>query len=956
MFPEPKKEKQIFPKLEKPYKEAVKEAVSRLCGDEERLDVNIQRELDFWLLTFGIESLARRCPEHIANIVIESNELIRKLDWDISTNPEIRAQAVVAIPSSIVSTFSSKNIVGCLFGLELDASHERVTRKEIKNAVEACGMGFELLGVFYKRHLEHSSVDLFYFELGCQEGEVKYPMDLSLFEKTFLKKIETRISVVVPTLSIQTNREEIIKNLLVLGREICFIEDIPQVMILYDHHTHQDIMFTIALARVKKRGDLSVLDLLRVNKENENVIQDQTRPLRNLSKEHTVEGNIFQIQVKNLSRFQKKNSSIDYNLARKHVAQCLEVGLGKIRDYNGGLFSIRDENFEKLKKILPKASDSCLRNFFYSMQPLEQQLVLPKEVLALFFKLFQRFFIEDQLQWLIETSDVKLLIALKYEAKKKLSGDEESLLKSKISYETLVSSQWFYGDFSFQGFILSFDTINHLQRYEKELRERFAQIFSCKAPQPKVLRIAVNNKFDRFDFDPRMGGTSEMIMINSLLFEGLTRLNNKGKVTLACAESYQLASDEKTYTFQLRKELYWSNGDPLTAIDFEYAWKKLLAPDSKTIFDYRLRVILNAQPAKEGKVFLDAVGVKALNSTQLEVRLNHPVPYFLELLTHPLFSPIYPDLDAKNPDWSHRNSTHFICNGPFRPKSFHPLHGFKLEKSPYHWNKENVALDEISVVSIHSQRALELFKNQQLDWLGASFGISKQKLIEHSDGISYLPTPTVFWCCFNLKAFPLSNKKIRQAFFYAVDRQQIIEGISGKVEPAYSPLPKKNSSFAPTKYLEIENKEKAQQFFAEGLRELGISKKEFPFITINLFDTELFYQVGYRFKKQIEEVLGIRCSLLKFDFNELLHKMDVGNHEISTLSWIGWVNDPMHALEFFRSNATRRVGWENAQYQSLIKRAWTVKNQQKKSELLSQAEQLLIDDYVILSLFYGQDM
>ncbi len=959
MFIEPKGEKRFPPfVLANTYKEAVIEEISHLCAKPaEELDTPLQRAFDFWCLTFGTEFLTRRYPGYIAKIVIESNELIQKLDWDISTNPDSRASAVKAIPFTIISTFSSKNSIGCVFGLQLETDCERMTRKEIKDAIEACGMGFELLDAFYKHHLDKSSADLFYFEIGCQEDEVECPTDLSLFEKTFLQKIETRIQVVVPTLFMQRNREEIVKNLLVLGREICFIEDIPQVMILYDHHTHQDIMFTIVLARVKKRGDLPVLDLLKVNKEDEHAIQEQTCSLRNLSKEHTIEGNIFQIQLKNLSRFQKKNSSIDYNLARKHIVQCLQLSLGEIRDYNGGLFSERDKKLEELKKGFPKLAASCLKSFFYSMQPLEQQIALPIELLALFFNLFQRFFANDRLQILTKTCNVKLIIALKCKTRKQNFGEKEILLKSEISYETVAHSQWFHGDFSFQGFILSFDTLDHLQKYEKELRRKVAQIFSPKSLQEKILRIGVDSKLNRFDFDPRTGGTSEAVMINKLLFEGLTRIDKKEKVVLACAKSYERSLDKKVYTFQLR-ELCWSNGAPLTADHFEYAWKKLLSPESKTIFDYLLHSILNAKQAKEAKVSLDAMAVKALNSTKLEIRLNHPVPYFLELLAHPIFSPVYPELDRKHPQWSCERSDRLICNGPFRPRTPRPFYRLELEKNPYYWDQEQVRLERILVSNVYPQQALELFKNQQLDWLDASFVTSKQKFMEYSDKIRYLPTSRVFWCCFNIRAFPLSNKKIRQAFFYAVDRQKIIEEMSGNNEPAYSPLPKKLSSFSSTKYVEIENKQKAKQLFVEGLKELGLSRKAFPSITISLCDIEIFCQVGRRFKKQIEEVLGVQCVLLKSDFNETIHKMHTGNYEMSVVRWTGFVNHPLYVLEFFRmrSNGTNLVGWENVQYQSLIKKIQTTENQQQTNKLMAQAEQILIDDCVILPLFYRQDM
>ncbi len=837
--------------------------------------------------------------------------------------------------------------------MQVEPNYERVTRKEIKDAVKACATGFKLLDPFYKHHFNKSSVDIFYFEISCQEDKVKRPVDLSLFEKTLLQKIEARIQVVVPPLYMQRNDEEIIKNLLALRREVCFIRDIPQVMILYDHHTIQEMTFTIVLVRVKKKGDPSVLDLLDLNSEEETYTQGQTCSFENLSEEHTIEGNIFQIELKNIARFKKKNGSIDYKLSRKHVVQCLQNSLGDIRDYNGGLFLLRDEKFEKLKKAFPKAPHSYLESFFYSIKPAEKQIALPTNVLFSFFKLFQRLFIENQLQLLTETCDVTLFIACKHESKE-FFKEEEPLLKSKIPYETVISSQWFHGNFLFKGLILSFDTLDHLQQYEKELREKMTQISSPKLPQKKILYI--NGEFNRFDFDPRMSGTNQSIMINNLLFEGLIRINKKDEVSLAYAASYQRSSDEKTYTFQL-KELCWSNGAPLIADDFESTWKKILSPDSDTFFHHLLYSILNARKAKEGKVSLDAVGVKALNKTKLEIQLRHPVSHFLKLLAHPIFSPTYSELDKTNPQWGYEKNVGLVCNGPFRPKLARPFYISELEKNPYFRNQEQIALDGISISNIHSHKAFKTFRTEEVDCPRHPFEVSKQNFVEHSDNISYSPVSKVFWYCFNVKSFPFSNKKIRQAFFHAVDRQKIVEGIKSKTEPAYSPLPKELTSFFPKRYVDIENKEKAKQYFAAGLKELGISRKAFPSITITLFNTELSYQVGYNFKKQIEEALGVQCSLLKFDFQEVLYKMKLGDYEISAFRWSAWVNDPMYALTLFskENNLANLFHWENSQYRSFLEKAWTTKDQQKKSKLLSQAEQLLIEDYVILSLFYGQD-
>ncbi len=959
-FPEPKeKKKESLHRSIVPPKEAIKQEIYRLYREQkERFDESLQRDLDFWLLTFRREFFTRRYPEYIAKIIIDSNELIRTIEWQISNNSKKRHLTLVATPSLITSPFSSKSIVGCLLGIQLESCCEMISRKEVKEALEACCMGFELLDSFYKHNPNSSSIHIFYFEMGYQENDATNSINLSLFEKRFLKQIETRIQVLVPPLFMQRNEEEVMRNLLILRRETSSIQDIPQVMILYDNHTHQEITFTILLVRVKKSADSSVLDLLRLSKGNEEYIEGQVYFLGNFSEESIIEGNVFQIRLKNISRFQRKNSSIDYNLSRKRIIECLQIGLGEVRDYNGGMFIKQDERFKELKEVFPEATTNypeILENFFYSIWPIEKQATLPMELFSAFFKLFQTLFIEDQINFLVDICDLKLIVAFKFEDEKKLSKNEEQLLNDEISYRKVVSSKWSYGDFLFKGFILSFETIHHLHEYEKRLRDRFTQISSQRLSQKKILHI--NNEFNQFDFDPRIGGTSESIMINKLLFDGLTRKNKKGEIALSCASSYHLSSDRKTYTFQL-KELYWSNRQLLTAYDFEYAWKKILSPEFETRFAYLFFLILNAEEAKEGKVSLDDVGITVLNEKTLQIRINHPAPYFLELLAHSLFSPVNLDLDRTDPSWSYGRNHNFVCNGPFKLKSPRPFYEFELERNPYYWNREEIALEGISISNVNSQKALEMFKNQELDWLGPPFGIPKQEFMECPDKISYLPVSKAFWCCFNVNSLPLSNKKIRQAIFYSVDRKKMIQGVQGKNEPAYSPLPKEHTLFSPTKYLDIENKEKARHLFAEGLREIGISREVFPAIKFIFFDNELFHQIARNFKEQIEESLGIQCLLLKVDYNEFFYRLEMGDYEIGAMRWSSWANDPMYTLEIFR-NASEKINfinWEHSQYQSLMESAQNEEDLQKRNQFLSQAEKILIDEFVILSLFYGQDI
>ena len=192
--------------------------------------------------------------------------------------------------------------------------------------------------------------------------------------------------------------------------------------------------------------------------------------------------------------------------------------------------------------------------------------------------------------------------------------------------------------------------------------------FGCQSPSKKsqldqpsqVIRISIGDEPQTLD--PRSYLNCATIL--RMLFEGLTRVNSQEKAELALADSVEISIDLKTYTFHLRSSV-WSNGDPLTASDFIYAWKKTLSPNFPSDTAFQLYVIKNAKAAKEGKASLDAVGIKAVDEHTLMVELENPTPYFLELAAFPAFFPVNRTLDEKNPSWAQNAST-FVGNGPFQ--------------------------------------------------------------------------------------------------------------------------------------------------------------------------------------------------------------------------------------------------------------------------------------------------
>ncbi|MEM8728197.1 MAG: ABC transporter substrate-binding protein, partial [Chlamydiota bacterium] len=212
--------------------------------------------------------------------------------------------------------------------------------------------------------------------------------------------------------------------------------------------------------------------------------------------------------------------------------------------------------------------------------------------------------------------------------------------------------------------------------------------FSQQAiPQKKVLNLSFGNQVRTLD--PRLGGENPTTHLIRMLFDGLIRRDEEGNAALAIAETYTFSEDFKTCTFYLKKT-FWSDGTPLTADDFEYAWRKCLDP--KTISDgaQNFYFIKNAERAVQRECPVSEVGIKALDPYTFQVELEFPVPYLIDILDSTFFYPIPKHLDQKDPGWIYQVGRPFVSNGPFKLKEWKQAESVTVEKNPSYWDRKHV--------------------------------------------------------------------------------------------------------------------------------------------------------------------------------------------------------------------------------------------------------------------------
>lgn len=466
----------------------------------------------------------------------------------------------------------------------------------------------------------------------------------------------------------------------------------------------------------------------------------------------------------------------------------------------------------------------------------------------------------------------------------------------------------------------------------------------------KALKIGL--EFALFSLDPRIGGEAVSGHVLKLLFEGLMRFNQEGKVENGVAAYVEISPNRLEYTFKLRDAL-WNDGTFVTAHDFEYAWKKILSPEFKTSFAYLFHPIKNAKEAKQGKISLDQIGIQVIDNFTLKVELTRPTPYFLQLTAHPLYSPVHRLVDQKYPEWPYLSEQNYPCNGPFQLK-VNQEHGYHLIPNTHYWNIDSVELDEIILIKINPAQALHALQKKEIDWIGNPFGGFPQ-LYVHAENLQTMTASDawVTWLVFNNRNYPFNNLKLRKAFAYAIDRAQVLAFLVS-ANPAYSPLNAHYSHKASIKFPEKDIK-KAKKLFQDALEELRLKKEELPPIHLIYLEKGVREHVAHNIEQQFKECFGINIQCQPLPWNTLFNKMTSGDFQIGITHWISWVNDPLYTLNVFRSadQGINFAKWENEEYQRCLQLAEQGVDPSVISANLCKAEEVLCREMPVIPIFYS---
>lgn len=438
------------------------------------------------------------------------------------------------------------------------------------------------------------------------------------------------------------------------------------------------------------------------------------------------------------------------------------------------------------------------------------------------------------------------------------------------------------------------------------------------------------------------------------LFQGLTSIDRTGKPVPGVAESWHLSEDGKTYTFHLRPDAKWSDGRPVTAHDFARSWERTLTPATGSSYNYQLYYIKNALPFAEGTLTdFSQVGVKALDDRTLEVTLENPTPFFVDLCAFPTLFPVPVDLIEKVGDeWI--KPKNIITNGPFVLEDWRINDRIRLRKNPHYWKKDQVALETIDVFPIAKANvAFNFYASGGAD-LVMDKGLAPPALLDElkkRDDFHAAPFLGSYFLRFKCVEGPFADPRVRKAFSMAVDKQRIVEKVTRAGEtPAGSLVPPGLEGYESPKGLGFDP-EKARALLAEAGFPNG---QGFPLTRYLYSEGELNEAIAVELQSMWQQTLGVKVSLARQEWKVYLNSMDSLDYDIARSSWVGDYPDPNTFLDMFiTGGGNNRTGWSDPEYDELISEATRETDPAKRFEILRNAEQILIpEESVICPIYY----
>jgi oligopeptide transport system substrate-binding protein len=459
--------------------------------------------------------------------------------------------------------------------------------------------------------------------------------------------------------------------------------------------------------------------------------------------------------------------------------------------------------------------------------------------------------------------------------------------------------------------------------------------------------------------DPHKTSTVTEAHVLRDMFEGLTMHDMQGRVIPGVAERWTISPDGTTYTFHLRANARWSNGEPVRAGDFVFSIRRMGNPETGAKYANLLYPIRNFERFNKNEgARAEDVGIRAIDERTLEITLERPTPYFLELLTHQSALPVHPgSVERHGTNWVRQEN--WVSNGAYQLVEFTPGSHVRMRRNPNYWDAANVRIEVVNHIPVRdlaagARRFIAGELHLTVDIPADQLRTLRQQLGQQ---ISVAPLLGTHYMSFNTSKAPFNDRRVRQALSMVIDREFIAEQIWNETAlPAYSfvppgvqnygepPMPSWHSLSA------IDREERAKAL----LREAGFTPQN-PLrvqIRFNMTDNNRATMVAIADQwKQI----GVEVTTISTDGRtHFAYLRDRGDYDVARAGWVADFNDPQNFLFLLESGnpGLNYARWENRQYDELMRRAAAELDMTRRAGILREAEQLMLEEAPYAPILY----
>ena len=436
----------------------------------------------------------------------------------------------------------------------------------------------------------------------------------------------------------------------------------------------------------------------------------------------------------------------------------------------------------------------------------------------------------------------------------------------------------------------------------------------------------------------------------------------------AGAETVDISDDKLVYTFHLREDATWSNGDPVVATDYEFAWQQALNPEVASDYAYMLYFIHNAEPYFNGEVEWSEVGVKVIDEYTLEVTLDNPLPYATDLFAFPTLAPInqkfYEEVGA---DKYATDAEYFCCNGMYELTEWSHNSQIVFQKREDYWNADAVGPDEIVYKIItDSQAGLNSYLSREIDYTDLDSGEVVQQAEAAGFEVGVKPARSSYYLIVNTEDEFMSNQNLRLALAYSIDKQALVDTVyQNDNQPMTSFTPPaimgaNDSSFQEAlleergeMYPASGDLEKAQEYLQAALEELGCTVDELN-LSIDCADDSLRRNCATFLQEQWRQNLGIEnIAVNSMQTKQVSANRQSGDYCMSLGGWSPDYNDAINFLDLWVTDGGNNDSfWSNEEYDNLIAQATAEADEEVRQQYLFDAEEILAAEMPVIPLYW----